>query len=314
MTLEEAQRAKARHEAALLRKPNVVGLGVGKKVVGGEETDELCVVVFVTRKVPPAELRAHGLVPLRVDDVKTDVVETGELVAQAVKTASPRAPTLRHRPAPGGVSVGHYRVTAGTLGCIVYRGTEPYLLSNAHILADNDRGERADPILQPASLDGGVDPEDVIARLAEFVPLQWQRRGFLRFLSSVFPRRNRVDGALGKPIHPRDLGDEILGLGPVNGSREASLDLPVMKSGRTTGVTQGRITHLDVTATVSYGEERQALFEDQILTTKMSEGGDSGSLVVDQEARAVGLLFAGGRSVTVLNPIHEVLSVLQVEL
>lgn len=315
MTLEEAQRAKARHEAALLRKPNVVGVGVGKKVVAGEETDELCVVVFVRKKVSEADLRAGERVPNRINQVSTDVVETGDLVAQTlVAPTALTAPTLRHRPAPGGVSMGHFRVTAGTLGCPVWRGSEMYILSNAHILADTNHGKREDPILQPAPLDGGVDPEDVIAHLGDFVPLQWERRGFFQFLSIVFPRRNRVDAALGRPIRQEDVADGILGIGPVEGTAEATLDLRVQKSGRTTGHTRGKVTHVDATVTVAYGTGRRALFEDQILTTKLSEGGDSGSVVLDEERRAVGLLFGGSQTVSVLNRFEEVLSALAVQL
>ena len=57
-----------------------------------------------------------------------------------------------------------------------------------------------------------------------------------------------------------------------------------------------------------------ALFRNQILTTNISQGGDSGSLVLDMKKRAVGLLFAGSEAVTVLNPISEVLKLLDVQL
>jgi len=55
---------------------------------------------------------------------------------------------------------------------------------------------------------------------------------------------------------------------------------------------------------VGYGGGRTALFTNQILTTNMSKGGDSGSLLVDGEGnKAVGLLFAGSDEVTIHNPI-----------
>lgn len=50
---------------------------------------------------------------------------------------------------------------------------------------------------------------------------------------------------------------------------------------------------------VTYGGGRTARFEDQIITGPMSEGGDSGSLLVDaDELKAVGLLFAGSAGPT----------------
>jgi len=57
-----------------------------------------------------------------------------------------------------------------------------------------------------------------------------------------------------------------------------------------------------------------ARFRDQILTTPMSAGGDSGSLVADRENLAVGLLFAGSPMVTILNQIQHVRSLLRVEI
>ncbi|MEE9173713.1 MAG: hypothetical protein V3U30_01910, partial [Thermoplasmata archaeon] len=137
MTWAEIQKAKARHERRLLRKRNVVGVAVGKKVVGGEETDELCLVVLVRKKLPEAELRSRERIPKRINNVTTDVVETGELEALGQRLHVVRRPVDRWRPAPGGVSLAHADVSAGTLGCVVRRDSEPFILSNSHILADS---------------------------------------------------------------------------------------------------------------------------------------------------------------------------------
>lgn len=315
MTPEEIQRAKARHEAELLGKPNVVGVAVGRKVVRGRETDELCLVVLVREKVPADRLQAHELVPPRLDDVKTDVVETGELRALvSLLERATRDPTARWRPAPGGVSVGHVRSTAGTLGCLVHRDDEVLVLSNAHVLGESGQGRMGDPVLQPGPADGGREPEDVLAHLLEAVPLKWDGARRFKTLLPRNHRRNRVDAAVAAPWDPLELTPEILGIGAVGGSRPATLDLALRKSGRTTGVTKGRVTHLDATVSVAYGEGREALFERQILTTAMSEGGDSGSLAVDPDNRAVGLLFAGSNRVSVLNRIEDVLKALRVQL
>ena len=66
---------------------------------------------------------------------------------------------------------------------------------------------------------------------------------------------------------------------------------------------------------VNYGPDRPATFEEQIITTPMSNGGDSGSLLVAKDtSQAVGLLFAGSSQTTVHNPIKTVLSSLNVDL
>ncbi len=81
--LEECNDALRRHRKSLLRKKNVVGVGVGKKIVGGQETDELCVTVFVRRKQPREALEARDVVPEKLGRVRTDVVETGEFLAHS---------------------------------------------------------------------------------------------------------------------------------------------------------------------------------------------------------------------------------------
>jgi hypothetical protein len=95
--------------------------------------------------------------------------------------------------------------------------------------------------------------------------------------------------------------------------KEAELGMEVKKSGRTTGLTSGTVQLLDASVQVGYGAGKIALFTNQILTTNMSQGGDSGSLLVDGEGKkAVGLLFAGSDQVTIHNPIGFVKDALKV--
>ena len=86
------------------------------------------------------------------------------------------------------------------------------------------------------------------------------------------------------------------------------------KTGRTTNYTTGRITATNATIDVNFGNGRIARFRDQILTTPMSAGGDSGSIVADRENYAVGLLFAGSPQVTILNHIQHVRALLRIEI
>ena len=113
--------AKSSYEAALFARANVVGVAVGHKVVGGRETEERCVVVFVERKRPMAQLHRRDIVPRDLGGVRTDVVETGRF--RALRLLEPKAVdrTRKVRPAPGGVSIGHVRITAGTLGVTAHR-------------------------------------------------------------------------------------------------------------------------------------------------------------------------------------------------
>ena len=81
--IEEIRAIKDRHEAGLLKKKNVVGLGIGYKEVEGQETGLLSLVVLVKKKESPLRLDATGLIPSEIEGVPLDVKEVGEIVALA---------------------------------------------------------------------------------------------------------------------------------------------------------------------------------------------------------------------------------------
>jgi hypothetical protein len=313
--LARVQEIKEAHESALLALPNVVGVGVGYKETKGETTDQVAVIVYVRRKEPIASLREHEIVPTLLeaaDEVRvpprpgerdggtlsleggaapTDVKEVGEIDALAF--------TARARPAHPGSSIGHFAVTAGTFGCLVRDTCSPctiYLLSNNHVFADTNVAHLGDPILQPGAFDGGTHPHDTIAHLRRFVPIHF----------GTPERYNLVDAAVAEPLDVRLAVASAVGLGIPRGTAEATLDLEVVKSGRTTQTTTGTIIDVDATVAVNFGVG-VGYFRHQILTTSMSAGGDSGSLLMSRDAReAIGLLFAGSAQVTVHNRIENV--------
>src|SRR5262245_60727419 len=167
---------------------NVVGVGVGVKWSKGEPTGKPAVLVLVTHKVDESELPKEHLVAKRFGDVPTDVVTVGTPMAGGGEP-DVGAQTLakRIRPAEGGWSVGHFQITAGTLGTCVYDilpggSTNPpahgvgipprfYILSNNHVLANVNAAKLGDPILQPGPFDGGTNPADKIASLSRFIPI-----------------------------------------------------------------------------------------------------------------------------------------------
>jgi len=332
MIAEAAQvsRVKGAHVYNLLNKRNVVGVGLGYKFSQGASTGELSLVVSVTHKVDASALAAEDMVPRALDGVKTDVVEMGVL------RAFQGEPRDRWRPVvPPGASVGHYHVTAGTFGCLVRRGEELFILSNNHVLADVNEGRVGDPILQPAPADGGA-ADDRIATLADYVPLdfgaaeaecsfaEWSAK-LLNYVAAAFgsrhqlravkqtPGTNRVDAALARPLSPELLQNEILHIGAPTGLGAVELGMAVQKTGRTSGYTQGAITQIDATVRIDY-DGPSALFTNQVIASPMSQRGDSGSAVLDMDGKVVGLLFAGSEAATIINPIDEVFSALNVQL
>ncbi|MDO9333637.1 MAG: hypothetical protein Q7T57_03840 [Dehalococcoidales bacterium] len=63
----------------LLTKPNVVSVGRGRKKVGGVDTGKPCIVVGVKKKLPLSALKSKDIIPLRIGEEETDVVELGEI-------------------------------------------------------------------------------------------------------------------------------------------------------------------------------------------------------------------------------------------
>ncbi len=331
LQLEDCRKVLREVRRELLRKRNVVAVGVGYKTVQGKKTDQLSLICSVEVKATKASLAAAELVPESVQGIPTDVYPTGIIYAQQGRTE-------RHRPAPGGVSIGHYLITAGTLGCLVQKNNMLYILSNNHVLANSNDASIGDPILQPGPYDGGTQQNDTIARLSEFVPIQFTTgvipcplgnavasvlntfaaaigsRTRLQAAASAVAQENLVDCAIAQPLNPADVTTQILEIGTITGVVEGTLGMSVKKSGRTTGLTTGSIQQIDVTANVSYGSNKVATFADQLMAGAMSQGGDSGSAVLDDQNRLVGLLFAGSNNSTIINRIQNVFTALNVGL
>jgi len=126
---------------------------------------------------------------------------------------------------------------------------------------------------------------------------------------------NLVDAAVARPINDNDVLDEIIEIGIIQDIKEASLGMSVRKSGRTTSFTIGQIRLINTTVNVTYGGGRTARFENQLVSGPMSQGGDSGSLLVSGDSQhAVGLLFAGSDQSTIFSPIQAVLDCLEVSI
>lgn len=331
---DEITEVKEVSKGNLMAMQNVVGVGVGYQVKGGEKTGEYALVVLVSKKLPLSALAPQAVLPKNVSGVEVDVVEVGELRALQTRTS-------RWRPAPGGVSIGHYKITAGTFGAVVRdrNSGDHLILSNNHVIANSNDAEAGDLILQPGPIDGGSAEQDAIASLERFCPIdfgtepgscdtadRYARIGNtiagwlgskhrLNSMKSDPQAVNLVDAALARPIDDNDILEEIIDIGTVQGTESGYLGMSVRKSGRTTSFTTGQVSLINATVEINYGGSRKARFENQLVTGPMSQGGDSGSLVVAGDSlQAVGLLFAGSEQSTIFNPIRAVMDCLEIEL
>src|SRR5438552_1450231 len=168
---------KAANEAAIFARANVVGVAVGNKVIGGRETEEACIVIFVESKRPEAQLRHRDVVPIQLHDRRLGPL--GRLLAALFAWAS----------------LGVKRLPTGQV--------------------------------------------------------------------------NLVDAAVAEPIDAGSVSRDILGIGRVTRTRDAELGIRVRKSGRTSGITEGRVTALDATVEVDYGGQT-AGFREQAVSDLVS--------------------------------------------
>lgn len=288
------------------------GFGVAVRYRLGVPTARMVVRRVAEHAGPDIDVRRTG----RIRPAPARHTPRGPGPRPPVVTARAVGETGRARPLRPGVSIAHVDVSAGTLGGFVRVDGELHALSNHHVLLASLRSAPGDTVLQPGAADGGREPEDRVGTLAGFVPLVPGRRAV------VDAALARLDDAVAD-VDPRYPVGRVTTTAVALGAEE------VEKIGRTTGVTRGRVTAIELDdVVVGYGPGLGDLaFDGQIEveglgTAPFSAGGDSGSLVCrTSDGAALGLLFAGsetggenGAGLTYLNPIDAVLEALGAEL
>jgi hypothetical protein len=225
---------------------------------------------------------------------------------------------------------------SGTLGALVQDNSgRQYVLSNNHVLAKSDHAAIGDAIVQPGLIDNNCTPNGAgpgtipVASLTSWIPLKSQQTNVDAAIAQVASRTIDSNGSileLGARQPDGALAAAPPGISSTSGRGEtASLEMRVAKSGRTTGLTCGGITAIDLDVAVDYfsdcAETRPyttKIFTNQLGLSgdRFSDAGDSGALVVDTAtAEPVGLFFAGGTDTAgvghgVANPAGEVLNAL----
>jgi endonuclease G, mitochondrial len=283
---------------SFLADPNITSIGIGYKRTAGQDTSKLAIQFSVRAKVVPEGLPALGsrMIPttIKIDGltVPTDVIERSyrpayrTIVASAKDERRARADTVRP-----GISVGCRTTTAGTLGTFVRdrQSRQLVMLSNWHVF-QGAGGKLGDDVLQPGKFDDNRAELNLAGKLLR---------------SHLGPAG---DCAIAS-VSGRSISNQILGLG-VEASRigEPQLKDRVVKSGRTTAVTYGIVTRLEVNTRISYpggivatvgGFEIGTDISNLPADNEISRGGDSGSawMAVGRNGKAtdvmLGLHFAG---------------------
>lgn len=298
---------------------NVTGVGfamadaadITSGLAGNVMPGQTALAIFTIDRQHPEQLQAEI-----ASVAGTRALSTLPVIQVPVGIVEAQPHKFRIRPAPGGVSIGHFRITAGTFGCLTTglappRNSRLLILSNNHVLADSNNGHLGDCICQPGPYDGGKCPADQVAILEKFIPIN--------FAGAI----NYVDCANGWAWPDRVRRELIYLSGGVqrffrigNNPIDPTVNMLVGKTGRTTQLTQGKVTAVSVTVNVSYGGGRVGHFRDQFSVRAnngdFSAGGDSGSVIWQWAPglRPCGLLFAGGGGTTFGNRITRVLAAL----
>jgi hypothetical protein len=289
-----ALEAKKEIEDTLLQIPGVAGVGIDRafKVIQVYTTN--CEEKLL--KQLPIEIAGFGVTVLCTGNIKA----LAEMPAPSPSPSNgypPRAEyrVRRYRPAIGGISAAHEAVRAGTLGAVVRNAEgKKMLLSNTHVFANRDmtndkRADFGDHILQP----GEYDTPRLMA-----MGVTDNTIGYLRDWMKLDPNNdNLIDAAIAEPINQDAATEFILAndanqLIRVKGTKSVTQPMLVKKYSRTTDVAEGKIVDWDASVIVTY-QGIPCKFVDQIIIEMDATPGDSGSLILDMDNNAVGLLFGG---------------------
>lgn len=297
------RRALARARLALreaiggwLFDPNVSLIDFGCREQEGQiDWSDVRIRIHVRQKYPEGpELEAaiergitRGTIPDTIGGFKTDVPQGIYQPHQWFWWGGRRRrthPRARHvDPMKGGVSISDaYHNAFATLGGLVIdraTGAE-MVLSNWHVLAGDWRARSGRPIYQPGRRDGGTRADTVATLTRDAMSAN-------------------LDAAVATLTGSRPLVNDQFELGPVRGVRWAQPGMTVVKSGRRTGITYGRVTGIEGTTPMKYrGVERMirnvVTIDQRRSFEQVSAGGDSGSWWLHEETmQAIGLHFAG---------------------
>jgi len=288
---------------------NIHAVGVG--LLGGY-TGEYCIQVFVSDS--NAEMwDGAGAEPLPdlyrgVPVVLVEMPEAG-FISDATR---PEPATWDRCPAGireaqevivGGLSGANTNLSgqSGTIGYFCTRRSrlprrkEIHLLSNSHVFADLRKSsvDAGDLIMHPSPGESATGRP--VGALVNFSAVKF---------NSGPEDPNHVDAALAKLWEPQQHRPLIPFVGAVKGyvnKGEVEVGEHARKFGRTTGYTEGRVFSIHLDIRLRYDRTGQsAFFQDQILIEpdthtfkNFVSKGDSGSLVVDENQHALGLIFAG---------------------
>lgn len=302
----------------LMSMEDVIGTAVGQ-----DDSGELTILVYVNLEGKHPAASARNIPQsLRGESVTAVITEPFRalgkpITASTVSHTAKQTPPIQLGTSGGwGYDLANGYCCGGTLGSLIQINGTQYILSNYHVFesdivsgGNGITSATGDPIIQPGLIDVGCSAANAQNSATLLKESSLPNSNVDASIAQALPGMIRTDGA-------------ILEIGTISSSTVgASLKQAVKKSGRTTGLSRSTVSGLNATVSVAYDNECAGgaafskTFTGQIIInnkgSKFLAGGDSGSLMVEDASTnpgAVGLLFAGSRTLAVANPIGEVLS------
>lgn len=264
-TIEEVHQEELK---SLLQISGVHAAGIGPKRIAGEFSEILSIVLLVEKKLPKSEINDSDLIPKEIGGFQTDVIESPRMKSREMAAAAlaekdpPGADSKMYNPLVSGCRISATKGTGwGTLGAIVQDANgSPAILTAKHVVKDYGS------VYQPGQ------SEREIAAVTNLNGYDWC---YCRLKETI------------------EWTNYILEVGPIQGDYVVTvgdLPYPVVKRGYKTGFSTAKIT---IAMLCGYDNDGK-YFSSSMYVEGASNtllGGDSGSVIVDDQYRIVGMIY-----------------------
>lgn len=224
--------------------------------------------------------------------------------------SNPQEHQKKIRPVKAGISEIHHSSTAATAGQYpaivldaskgvwdddVERG-DIVRTSNNHVYNLVGKAELGDEIIQPSPYDGGDIDKDVVGELVGYVPIENGVK------ADIAARSSNMEEYENDVMNYTDFSGKIF-----TGDYSDLRGKTIVKSGRTTGTTEGEMKMTGASVSVNMGGGEIVTFRDMMITDNMGAGGDSGSpAFCKQTNEFFGVLFAGSKVATIFCKVENI--------
>ncbi len=259
------------------------GIDFGWIYKNGVRTNRRGIRFHVAEKRPPEKVAPDQVLPKKMLEVPTDVVQV---------SYGPHAldPTSLFDPIRPGISTGNtLRQTTGTLGFFVSDNQtgDSCILSNWHVLCGSPDAQTGEAITQPGPAHSGASPPRNVASLLKWLSLN---QGLDAALAKLDAGVSFSTDVFGTDLRPVKVADPKVGM-------------RLIKTGVTSGVTRAMVDGVDGSYQIDYsgfGETLRWMDGFRLVVDPddpeddISLEGDSGAIWIEPTKRwAVGLHFGG---------------------